>query len=148
MIMLRGKRFLLVIFWTSYSHDFDPEHKKYLLFSSRHLLAKRVSFSIIFSDWSFPHLHPFLHRWSTVILFWYWLLLLAVDVAVNSGPVKYPCSQCTQPVRIDQQGILCDRCDLWTHAKCCGVSNGDYLAIGEDQCEWLCPVSITRATIC
>ena len=51
----------------------------------------------------------------------------------------YPCSQCTQPVRINQRGILCDRCDLWTNAKCCGVSNEDYLAISEDQFEWLCP---------
>ena len=95
------KRFLLPCLWfylpifrTSYCHDFDHEDEKYLLFSSRHLLAKKISFSIVFSNWrSFSHLHPFLHRQSTVILFCYWLLLLAGDVAVNSGPVKYPSSQ-------------------------------------------------------
>ena len=90
-------------------------------------VEKRVSFSIVFSDWrGFSHLRPFLHRRSTVIPFCYWLLLFAGDVAVNLGPVKYLCRQCTQPVQINQRGILCDRCELWTHAKCCGVSNEDY----------------------
>ena len=38
----------------------------------------------------------------------------------------YPCTGCYRPVRSNQQGIFCNKCELWTHARCCGVSKEAY----------------------
>ena len=45
-------------------------------------------------------------------------ILCAGDIEANPGPVKYPCTQCDQPVKSNQRGICCDTCNLWTHAVC------------------------------
>ena len=36
--------------------------------------------------------------------------------------IKYPCSTCLKAVRNNQKSILCAKCNLWTHVKCCHVS--------------------------
>ncbi len=41
------------------------------------------------------------------------LLMLAGDIQVNPGPVKYPCSICLQPVRKGQMALLFDECDQY-----------------------------------
>ena len=71
----------------------------------------------------------------------FWLLLLAGDVATNPGPVRYPCTVCAKPVRANQRGVICDTCDLWTHAKCCGISRSEYdvMSLQGDSCTWECP---------
>ena len=56
----------------------------------------------------------------------YWLLLVVGDLPPNPGPVRYPCTECGKPVRSNQQGIFCDRCEMWTNAKCCGMSKEAY----------------------
>jgi len=40
----------------------------------------------------------------------YCLLLLSGDVALNPGPVKFPCVVCHFPVRSNQCALLCDEC--------------------------------------
>jgi hypothetical protein len=32
------------------------------------------------------------------------LLILSGDIALNPGPVKYPCGKCSKPVRKNQKG--------------------------------------------
>ena len=68
-----------------------------------------------------------------------WLLLLSGDVEVNPGPVRYPCTSCNRPVQRNQMGIFCNRCELWTHVKCCGVSRVAYdrLSSEEEDSQWL-----------
>ena len=47
------------------------------------------------------------------------LLLLSGNIESNPGPqYKYPCGECTRPVKSNQRGIQCDLCDVWYHAKC------------------------------
>ena len=55
-----------------------------------------------------------------------YLLFLAGDVALNPGPVRFPCTVCHNPVCINQRGIQCDGCEKWTHARCTNVSVNFY----------------------
>ena len=47
------------------------------------------------------------------------LILLSGDIAMNPGPVSYPCSKCNRGVR---SGVLCTVCNLWIHTKCEGLN--------------------------
>ena len=71
-----------------------------------------------------------------------WILLTSGDIETNRGPPrrwKYPCTVCSVPVKSNQRGIHCDRCDLWTHASCGGVGQEEY----EGLCgEWYCPTCV------
>ena len=42
-------------------------------------------------------------------------MILSGDVALNPGPIRFPCKKCEEPVRKNQQAIQCDICDLSTH---------------------------------
>ena len=88
-----------------------------------------------------PHLAPFNKKLRPHIPSSYWLLLIAGDVESNPGPTKYPCTSCCKPVKLNQKGTLCDRCDMWTHARCCYVDDDEYQRISalEDSCKWFCP---------
>ena len=80
----------------------------------------------------------------------FWLLLLAGDVAINPGPVRYPCTVFAKPVLANQQGVMCNTCDLWTHARYCGISRGesDAMSLQGDSCAWECPkCTISKCTI-
>ena len=70
-----------------------------------------------------------------------WLLLLAGDIETNPGPVRYPCTMCAKPVRVNQRGVMCDTCNLWTHASCYGISRDEYdiMSLQGDSCAWMCP---------
>lgn len=51
-------------------------------------------------------------------------LLVCGDISSNPGPAKgkgkpkFPCGECSKPVRKNQDAILCSSCDTWSHAKC------------------------------
>ena len=49
-------------------------------------------------------------------------VILSGDVALNPGPIRFPCTKCEKPVRKNQQAIQCDTCDLWTRRKCTNIS--------------------------
>ena len=69
-----------------------------------------------------------------------WLLILAGDVAFNPGPARFPCTVCARPVRSNQRGIQCDRCQEWTHASCADVSVTFYEQLAAQvQFSWCCP---------
>ena len=72
------------------------------------------------------------------------LLLACGDIETNPGPVyQYPCTVCAKPVRRNQRGIACDRCDKWTHARCGDVGEAEYsLLATHESHQWLCPVCI------
>ena len=53
--------------------------------------------------------------------FYQTLLLLSGDIALNPGPVSYPCSKCSKGVRTS--AVLCTNCEMWIHGKCEGISN-------------------------
>ena len=77
------------------------------------------------------------HRPAAVIVT---LLLASGDIESNPGPVQYPCTVCEKPVKRNQRGILCDGCSQWTHARCGGVEEAEYLLLtAQESCEWFCP---------
>ena len=68
-----------------------------------------------------------IHRPAAVIIT---LLLASGDIECNPGPVQYPCTVCGKPVKRNQCGIACDRCNKWTHAHCGGVGQAEYSGVG------------------
>ena len=91
-----------------------------------------------------PSYHLGCHRRRSLIPTHFWLLLLAGDIELNLGPVKYPCTVCSRQVKSNQRGIFCDRCELWTHARGYGVDVVEYERLGLNvNEEWLCPACIS-----
>ncbi len=69
-----------------------------------------------------------------------WLLLLSGDIEVNPGPTnwKYPCGTCSNPVKTNQHGILCEICTRWFHTKCIGMGTKEYTELSESNDAWCC----------
>jgi hypothetical protein len=65
-------------------------------------------------------------------------LLMANDVHVNPGPIKYPCGVCAKPVKRNETGILCDVCEFWHHAKCEGIDKTEYNRLSTTVGDWFC----------
>ena len=71
--------------------------------------------------------------------------MLSGDIELNPGPVKFPCTICKNPVKKNQRGLCCDVCNLWTHARCCRVSNDQYDQLSLDCInDWLCPACVSE----
>ena len=67
------------------------------------------------------------------------LVLLAGDVSVNPGPFRDPCGVCSKGCRKNQKAIQCDDCEVWFHAKCTGVTNGEYANLSSSlSSSWSC----------
>ena len=72
------------------------------------------------------------------------ILLLCGDIAPNPGPRKwkYPCMICSGPVKKNQDGLLCDDCNLWNHLKCLpdaiSLSKEEYNRLGDSDENWFC----------
>ena len=47
---------------------------------------------------------------------------------------KYPCIECTNPVKSNQRGLLCNTCNMWVHLKCTNLTKMqyDFLELNED----------------
>ena len=65
------------------------------------------------------------------------LMILSGDIQQNPGPhYRYPCGECSKPVRTN--GIQCDSCDKWYHAKCCSASRNMFNLLTNSSCVWIC----------
>ena len=66
--------------------------------------------------------------------------ILLYDVELNPGPVRYPCSMCYRPVRVNQRALQCDECACWCHCACCGVDINAYKKFqNAEMFNWTCP---------
>ena len=73
------------------------------------------------------------------------LLLLSGDVALNPGPMKFPCVVCHFPVRSNQCALSCDDCGLWCHCRCCSVSRAQYQSFQlQSDFNWTCPSCLSK----
>ena len=67
------------------------------------------------------------------------ILLLGGDIYVNPGPNwKYPCVACKKPVKANQDGILCDDCEVWFHPKCVHIDEQEINAPDDLNKNWSC----------
>ena len=48
----------------------------------------------------------------------FYVILLCGDVALNPGPMKWPCTVCGKSVKSNDRALLCDSCDNWSHTRC------------------------------
>ena len=46
---------------------------------------------------------------------------------------KFPCSVCGKNVNKNKKAIKCDKCDLWSHASCNGISKSEYMKLMEED---------------
>ena len=60
------------------------------------------------------------------------LILLSGDIALNPGPISYPCSKCSKGVRV---GVLCTHCDMWIHKKCEGLNASQMSQLSKNPTE-------------
>lgn len=58
--------------------------------------------------------------------------------------IKFPCVCCNQVVRSNQRGILCTKCQNWTHIKCVDISKTLYDDKNEHFINWQCPKCILQ----
>jgi len=66
-------------------------------------------------------------------------LLRVNGLNTNRSVIKdISCTVCHKPVKTNQQGILCDCCLQWTHAKCARISNEEYFKLGHTDELWFC----------
>ena len=90
---------------------------------------------------------------SVLSRYCYWLnclLFLAGDIALNPGPICFPCTVCCRPVCSNQRGIQCDDCQEWTHASCTHVSVDFYHKLeSQTTFSWFCPSCLfTELPLC
>ena len=52
--------------------------------------------------------------------------------------VEISCTVCYKPVKSNQNGILCNCCNQWTHAKCVCMCKEEYLKLSSTDEVWFC----------
>ena len=66
------------------------------------------------------------------------ILILSGDIALNPGPVKFPCILCKRAVAKNHRAVQCDECDNWVHIKCAGITPAYYNQLQENDDPWFC----------
>ena len=51
---------------------------------------------------------------------------------------KFPCTVCQKPVRKNQNSILCDVCQKWSHHKCTSLSTGEFISLASSSFPFYC----------
>ena len=57
---------------------------------------------------------------------------------------KYPCACCMKPVKNNQKGLKCTKCNQWLHIFCAGISSQIYDDPSEDFFGWQCNICILK----
>merc|ERR1712105_197444 len=58
----------------------------------------------------------------------------------NDDPTLSFCPICSEEVTEEQDGLLCDHCQLWFHRECVGMSKRQYKELHKtERFEWSCP---------
>ena len=66
-------------------------------------------------------------------------LVLSGDVELNPGPnYRFPCPKCDKPVKSNQKGLQCDKCDKWFHNICELVPARVYSTLANCDDKWFC----------
>ena len=72
-----------------------------------------------------------------------WQIFFFGDVEINPGPIKYPYTVCSKPVKRNQQGLSCDTCVKLSHANCCGIDKDQYQVLNAaGDFQWTCPTCV------
>ena len=71
-------------------------------------------------------------------------ILACGDISPNPGPArerpaKYPCGECGNNVRSNQDAILCSSCNTWSHAQCLHLSKDTFrYYLAHTDIDWTC----------
>lgn len=73
-------------------------------------------------------------------LFTLLLLVLAGDIETNPGPPpKHPCSICHRAVKQNDNALLCDQCETFTHKRCLKMNSITYSILEDhESMSWIC----------
>lgn len=73
-------------------------------------------------------------------LFMHSMMILRGDIEVNPGPKwRFPCGVRKKPVKCNQKGLQCDRCDQWYHTRFCSIDDLTYNSLADTSSYmWIC----------
>ena len=62
-----------------------------------------------------------------------------LDQSIDQASVENSnCPVCSIDVGKLDQGLQCDRCDVWFHCDCVGVSKAEYEVLADSKDDWFC----------
>ena len=76
-------------------------------------------------------------------------LMLSGDISLNPGPVRFPCIECSKPVKSNQLALQCDFCDRWIHRKCTNpiVTKTEFRSLEQSSEDFYCHICVDRLPI-
>lgn len=138
-----------VILWHRNKHGKSTDSKllqeEWLLFGDKNCRKRGNSNKINKCLGNFNHRHRGLNlgmdrrNQRSAVVVTQWILILAGDISLNPGPVKFPCKVCRKAVKNTEKGILCDACEKWLHTECINIYEETYVRLGEEETTWKCP---------
>ena len=60
--------------------------------------------------------------------------------------VPFCCPKCETPVLDEDDGLLCDSCELWNHRSCLNISEAEYLRLNDSDDTYLCPACYLKSS--
>lgn len=66
------------------------------------------------------------------------IILMSGDIAINPGPIKFPCGKCVKSVRSNQLAIQCEECLYRQHLKCIDLPLKEYDRLSNSSENWYC----------
>ena len=59
---------------------------------------------------------------------------------VQTGDLYDKCQECSEVVLVDQYGVTCDKCEIWHHIECVGITNDQYKCLFSETniFQWYC----------
>ena len=58
--------------------------------------------------------------------------------------VCFPCKICNKTVSHGSDSIQCDKCNIWVHRQCNGLSKQTFEYLKRDKSKWFCMVCTTE----
>ena len=75
------------------------------------------------------------------------VLILSGDIELNQGHVD-KCSLCQNRVTNKQPAIQCNDCELWSHTRCCDITESEYQPLQLTDEKWFCPKCVALCELC
>jgi hypothetical protein len=66
------------------------------------------------------------------------MIVMSGDIAINPGPIKFPCGQCGKSVRSNQRVIQCEECLYRQHITCIDLPLKEDDGLSTSSESWYC----------
>jgi hypothetical protein len=70
---------------------------------------------------------------------------VGVESDTDNPTVLFPCGVCGK--RVGSSSTQCDKCGLWHHRRCSGLSKSQIRELARSASSWTCPKCVTSALL-